>query len=203
MRTVIRSVVVTLAICASARLLRAQEVGAYLGFGSAHDGPNGSQIETFSDGNLYKAPSLGGVFGHIGAMVFVTKHVGVGGEISWRPSEAEYAGIEYRPTFYSFDALYRPSKGSSKRFETEWRAGIGGMRLTFFPEDDASCAQVPGCPSSHHFQLHLGAAARWYFTDHFFLRSAVDVHYVPNLSEFSSNWVPEYSVGLGYSLGRR
>jgi hypothetical protein len=184
-------------------LLRAQEVSAYLGFGSAHDGSNGNQFETFSDGNLYRAPSLGGVFGHIGATVFVTKHVGVAGEISWRPSQADYAGIQYRPSFYSFDALYRPSKGSSKKLETEWRAGVGGLRLHFFPEDDASCAQIPACPSSHHFQLHLAAAARWYFTDHLFLRPAVDVHYVPHLSEFNSNWVPEYSVGIGYSLGRR
>ena len=65
------------------RPLRAQEVAAYLGFGGAHDSSNGAQIETFSDGNLYKTPSVGGLFAHLGASVFVTEHVGVGAEISW------------------------------------------------------------------------------------------------------------------------
>jgi hypothetical protein len=198
-----RAVVVLVLACAAVRPARAQEVGAYLGFGGAHDSSNGAQIDTFSDGNLHKTPALGGVFGHIGASVFITKRVGVGGEISWRPSQADYAGIQYRPSFYTFDAIFRPQKGRTTRLEPELRAGIGGARLHFFPTDDPSCAQVPGCPSSHHFQEHLAAAMRWYLTDHLFLRPALDLHYVNNFSEFGSNWVPQYSVGIGYSIGRR
>jgi hypothetical protein len=145
------------------------------------------QIDTFSDGKLNKTPSLGGLFGHIGARVFITKHIGVGGEISWRPSQADYAGIQYRPTFYTVDAIYRPPKGSTKKLAPELRAGIGGVRLHFFPVDDPSCAQVPGCPSSNHFRWHFAAAARWYLTDHLFFRPALDLHYVNYLSEFGSN----------------
>jgi len=63
-------------------------------------------------------------------------------------------------------------------------------------------AQVPGCPASDHFQEHFGAAFRWYLTDHFFLRPALDLHYVNNLKEFGSNAVPNYSFGIGYSIGR-
>jgi len=202
LKLVVNSILILTAISAAPHLGRAQEVAAYFGLGSAYDGSNGAQIDTFSDGNLFKTPSLGGVFGHIGASVFINKHVGVGGEISWRLFQADYAGIQYRPTFYTFDAIYRPATASKKRFVPEFRAGIGGVRLNFFPNDDLSCAQVPGCPSSDHFQLHLAAAARWYLSDHFFLRPAVDVHYVNNLFEFGNNWVPEYSVGFGYSLGR-
>jgi hypothetical protein len=199
---ILKTIVIFAAISAPGQLVCAQEVAAYLGLGSAHDSSNGTQIDTFSDGKLNKTPSLGGLFGHIGASVFITKHLGVGGEISWRPSQADYAGIQYRPTFYTFDAIYRPPRGSTKKLAPELRAGIGGVRLHFFPVDDPPCGQVPGCPSSNHFQWHFAAAARWYLTDHLFLRPAFDLHYVNNLSEFGSNWVPQYSVGIGYSLGR-
>jgi hypothetical protein len=50
--------------------------------------------------------------------------------------------------------------------------------------------------------VHLAAAGRWYLTDHLFLRPALDVHFVRNFFEFGSNWVPQYSVGIGYSFGR-
>lgn len=180
---------------------RAQEVGAYIGFGSAYASSTGARIGTFGDGTLYKAATLDGAFGHIGADIFFAKHLGVAGEISWRFPAGTYAGIPYRPTFYSVDAIYRPNwwKG---RWEPELRAGIGGASLHFFPADPVSCSNVPGCPSSDHFQQHLAAAARWYFTDHFFLRPAIDLHHVDNLYEFGTGWVPEFSIGAGYSVGR-
>jgi len=191
-----------LAVAAPLQLARAQEVNAYLGIGSAYDSSNGAQIETFSDGTLYKTPSMGGPFGHIGASAFITRHVGIGTEISWRFAQADYAGINYRPTFYNFDAIYQPLSGSRQRFEPEFRAGIGGAHLHFFAPDDQSCSQVRGCETSNHFQVHFAAAARLYLTDHLFFRPAFDAHYVNNLFEFGRNWVPEYSFGVGYGLGR-
>jgi len=179
----------------------AQEVGAYLNVGSAFATSTGARIDTYSDGTLYKTPALSGAFGHIGGDVFLSKRIAVGGEISWRLDQGDYAGIPYRPTFYSADFIYRPAYRKG-RWEPELRAGIGGARIHFFPFDDLSCAQAPGCPASDHFQQHLAAAARWYFADHFFLRPAIDVHHVDNLYEFGSSWVPEFSFGIGYSVGR-
>jgi hypothetical protein len=49
----------------------------------------------------------------------------------------------------------------------------------------------------------VAVATRWYFTNHFFLRPAFDLHHVDNFFEFGSDWVPEYSVGIGFSLGRQ
>ena len=151
----------------------------------------------------YKTPALDPErFGHFGGDVFLRKTFALGGEISWRPTaEGDYAGISYRPTLYSVDAIYRPEfrKG---RWEPELRLGLGGARIHFFPNDDVSCSQVPGCPASDHFQQHLAVAARWYFTDHFFMRPAIDLHHVDHLYEFGTNWVPEFSVGIGYSVGR-
>jgi hypothetical protein len=71
------------------------------------------------------------------------------------------------------------------------------------------CDQFAGCSTfnqgvetSTHFQVHMALAARLYVTDHLFVRPAVDAHYVNNLFQFGCNWVPEYSVGLGWSFGR-
>jgi hypothetical protein len=133
----------------------------------------------------------------------VTKQLGVGAEISWKTSQGDYAGIPYRPILYNFDAIFRPAKFTTKRSVPELRGGIGGARLRFVPVDDQSCAQVPGCPASNHFQQHVAVATRWYLTNHLFLRPAFDLHHVNNLFEFGSDWVPEYSVGIGFSLGRR
>lgn len=202
MKSILKAIRLVALVSAAMWTASAQEVAAYLGFGGAYDSSNGAKIDTFSDGTLHDTPSLDGVFGHIGASVFLNKFAGVGGEISWALFQSDYAGIQYRPTFYTFDAILRPPKVGTKRFVPEFRAGIGGARLHFFPNDDLSCAQVPGCPSSDHFQVHFAAAARWYMTSHLYLRPAVDVHYVNNLTEFGSNWVPQYSVGIGYSLGR-
>lgn len=191
---------ITLGLLGLARVAPAQEVGGYLSLGGMHDGSTGKQIETFGDGVIYKTPRLDGLFATFGASISLRKSFGVGGEISWRPSLQDYAGIPYRPTLYSFDAIYKPAGLTSKRFVPELRAGLGGMRLTFFPAND--CGQIAACPSANHFQTHLGVAGRWYWTEHFFLRPAIDVHHVNNLAEFGSDWIPQYSVGIGYSIGR-
>ena len=184
------------------RALRAQEVAPYLGFGAAYDSSNGAQFDTFSDGNLHRTPNLVAFFAHVGASVFVTKNLGIGAELSWRLSKGDYAGIPYRPIFYNVDAIFRPARFTTTRLAPELRAGIGGARMRFLPDDDLSCAQVPGCPAANHFQQHVTVATPWFLTGHVFLRPAFDLHHVNNLSEFGSGWVPEYSVGIGYSLGR-
>ena len=183
-------------------LAQAQEVAAYLGLGGTYVTSNGSQIDTFSDGALHRTPSLDGVFTDLGATVFIGRNWGVGAELAWRPTQGDYAGLQYRPSFYNFDGIFRPEPGNTKRFAPEFRAGIGGARIRYNFDDQTACDQVPGCPDSTHFQAHAGAAARWYFKDHIFLRPALDVHYVRNFSEFGSDWVPRYSLSIGYSFGR-
>jgi hypothetical protein len=132
--------------------------------------------------------------------VFLTRRIGVGAEVSWR-SQGRYAGVKYRPSFYNFDAIYRPARPAA-RLVPEFRLGIGGVHVNYFPDDPSFCDQLTGCPGSSHFQVHMSVAAPWYLTNHFFLRPAIDAHYVNHFSEFSSNWVPQFSMGIGYSLGR-
>ena len=126
-------------------------------------------------------------------------------EFSWKPSTSNYAGIQYRPLFYDFNAVWQPIKTS--RFVPEVQAGIGGTTVRF-SANGQTCDQLVGCSnvslgqeSSSHFQTHLGVAARLYATHHLFVRPAIDAHYVNNFFQFGSNWVPQYSLGVGYSFG--
>lgn len=203
---------VTQAICVSiglfvaSQLSFAQSANIFVGVGTATDSSSNTSIDTFGTGQPFITPKLGGTFMDVGASVLFTKHYGVGADVSWRASKGNYTGLLYRPTFYNFDGIWAPI--STKRFEPEIHAGLGGMRLGY-SIDQTQCDPFGGCQtsnqsveSSSHFQVHFAAAARIYVTDHVFIRPAVDGHWVNNLFQFGSNVVPEYSLGLGYSFGR-
>lgn len=181
--------------------VRAQQVDAYLGLGTARTSSTGQRIDTFGDGTLYATPAMGGVFENFGFNLFVNRQVGVGWTAAWRAAH-DYAGLQYRAAFHTFDAIFQPAKLRTKRSATEFRAGIGFASVHFDFDDQQSCDQVPGCPSSHHVLEHLGVATRLYVTGHVFLRPAMDVHHVNNFFLFGNNWVPRYSLSLGYSFGR-
>ena len=203
MRLVLKfALILVVGFFSSTRAARAQQVNLYFGFGSAHDSSSGRQINTFGDGTLYGTPGMGGLFTNFGVNVFITKQVGVGFERSWRTSQADYAGLQYRPSFYHFDAIFQPAKIASRRFSPEFRTGIGGASLHFSFAGQDACDRVPGCPSSRYFQTHFAAAARLYVTDHVFFRPALDIHHVKNFIQFGSNWASQFSIGVGYGFGK-
>lgn len=189
-------------LAAPVHLARAQEVSAYVGFGGAYDKSNGAKIDTFSDGNLYSTPALNGPFGQVGVSVLFGKQWGIGAEITRRLTQGNYASLNYGASFSSLDAIYLSARFSSKRSEPEFRLGVGAARVHYDFDDQSSCDQVPGCPVSTHFQARFAVAERIYISNHFFLRPAAGLHYVTNFADFGSNWVPEYSLGIGFSLGR-
>jgi hypothetical protein len=180
-------------------------VNVYFGLGTATDSSSNQQIDTFGTGSPYTTPKMGGLFGDVGASFMFAKHYGVGADLDWRTTQAAYAGLNYRPYFYNFDAIVQP--GKTKRFVPELRGGLGGVNIRY-SYTSTNCDAFAGCSSSnqylesaHHFQVHMEAAARYYVTSHVFLRPAVEAHWVNNFSQFGSNWVPQYSMGIGYSFG--
>ena len=180
---------------------RAQQVDLFLGVGTARDGSNGHQINTFGDGTLHATPSMGGAYSDFGASILFKPQLGIGWTIAWQAPH-DYAGLQYHPSFNTFDAVYQPTKLRVKRSGPEFRAGVGLAHFHFDYDAPQFCAQVPGCPSNNHFVVHMGAATRLYLVRNLFLRPAVDVQYVNNFFVFRSNWVPRYSMSIGYSFGR-
>jgi len=194
-------------LLAASSLLVAQspQVNLYVGLGTATDSSNGQAIDTFGTGNFINTPRMTGLFATVGGGFMLTPHFGAGAEINWRAGSGDYAGLNYRPIFYDFNAIWQPIK--TKRFVPEIQGGLGGVAV-HFNANSPSCDQFAGCQtvnlgseSSDHFQTHFAVAARIYATPHIFFRPAVDVHWVNNFFQFGSNWVPEYTMGLGYSFG--
>ena len=181
----------------------------HIGFGSARAKSIGAPVDLFGDGTLYNTPALGGLFMNLGGSAMLTSHFGFGGELSIHPAKADYAGgLTYRPLFYDFNGIYQPV-GISSKVVPELQAGIGGMNLKFY-YDQSTCNQIAGCSSyssllasSNHFQVHFGGGLRFFVTDHVFIRPQVDVHWVHNLFQFGTNWVPQYGASVGYEFGSR
>jgi hypothetical protein len=199
------SILAGLAVATSFAYGQAGPVFVYFGGGSAHVGSNGQSIDTFGNGTLYNTPSMGGTFLDFGGGLMLTDHFGAAAQVSWRATQGDYAGLKYRPIFYDFDGIWQPAKRG--RIAPELRAGIGGVSLRYY-YNQSSCDQFAGCSSSNqyletsrHFQVHLAAALRIRATEHVFIRPAFDVHYVNNFYQFGSNWVPAYSVSVGYAFG--
>lgn len=177
------------------------------GVGTATAPASSQGIDTFGTGELLSPPKLNGAFGKIGADIMLTPHFGMGAEYSFRFAQGNYAGLNYRPSFYDFNAIIMPTLHTS-RIQPEFQAGLGGANLRFY-YNQSYCDQFVGCSnsnsfleSSNHFQLHGLAAVRFYVTPSLFIRPEVDIHWVNNFFQFGSDFVPQYGASIGYSFGR-
>jgi hypothetical protein len=180
----------------------------HFGGGVATDSSNGQSINTFGDGNFYATPKLDNTFLNFGGGFMLTPHFGVGGEMSFQPGKSDYAGLQYRPIFYDFNAIWQPTQ-ASKHIVPELQAGIGAVNLRFY-DTQQGCNGFTGCStsssylaSSNHFQTHFGGGVRFYLTSHLYVQPQVDVHWVNDFFQFGSNWVPQYSASFGYHFGER
>lgn len=180
-------------------------LSAYFGLGTAMDSSNGQAVDTYGNGTLYDTPKMAGIFESIGADWIFGPHWGIGFRTSFR-SKTDYAGLQYRPLFYDFNSIYEPL-GNSRRLVPEFEAGLGGLNLRFY--EPSNCDAFAGCSnansyleSSNHFQVRLSAGVRAYVRGGLFFRPQVDVHWVRNFFQFGRDWVPEYSVAIGYTFGR-
>ncbi len=126
MKYLIRVVVVLFLMTGSAQLAKAQGASVYFGLGTAVDSSSGQPIDTFGNGTLYNTPKMGGLFENVGGDVMFRPHLGVGFETSFR-SQSNYAGLNYRPFFYDFNAIYQPISTRGwwcRNFKPGWEARI-------------------------------------------------------------------------------
>jgi len=206
--TTTRTLVIGASLFVAAGTISAQmSVNAFFGVGTAFDSSNGQYINTFANGTSYSTPEITGLFGDTGASVMFNEHWGVGGQYAWRFAQGDYAGLSYRPELYDFNAIWQPAGRKFGRFVPEVQLGIGGADVRYYA-NSSSCSPFLGCSSSsqflassNHFQAHGSIAARFYVTNHVFLRPAIDLHWVDKFSQFGSNWLPQYTLGVGYTFG--
>jgi hypothetical protein len=192
---------------AAVNFAHAQGGSVYFGVGTATDSSSNQLVDTFGTGNPYRTPKMTGSFGTVGAEAMFRSYLGFGGEATFRFRQGPYAGLNYRPTFYDFNAIFMPLPKAT-RVVPEFQAGLGGAKLSFYYSQQF-CSVFAGCQtsnsyllSSNHFQLHASAGLRIYVTRNTFIRPQADLHYVPNFFQFGSNRVPQYSLAIGYTFGR-
>jgi hypothetical protein len=195
----------------------AQQVSVYFGMGSATNGATTSAgcspqfIFDSITGSCEPSPTMGGLFGVLGGDVMIWQHLGVNVEDSFRFAQAPFlpaAGINVRPSFYDFNALYQPASAES-RIAPVIEGGIGGGKLSLYINQQ-TCAISSICvnqssfiTSANHFQVHGALGVKFYVKSGMFIKPQVDFHFVPNLNQqYGSNFVPQYTVSIGYTFGR-
>jgi hypothetical protein len=217
LKLTIRTIAVfVLLLLASVNQAKAQGVSAYFGVGSANDGAGTSsgcptkQVLDDVTGFCEPAPTIGGAFGVIGGDFMILPHLGVNAEYSFRFAQANYlpaAGLNARPSFYDFNAVYQPTTGTG-RIVPVIEGGIGGSRLSLYFNQASCITQVCTNSSSvvatsNHFQLHAAVGVKLYVKSNIFIKPQIDLHWVNNLDQqYSSDFVPQYTISVGYTFGR-
>jgi hypothetical protein len=191
--------------CVSAA--RAQALSGYIAGGTAVDSSAGP-IDTLGGGTTYQTPRLGGFFETYGGDFMFFHGLGIGVEESARRSKGAYAGLQYNASFLDANAVYRPWL-LKRRFSPEFQAGYGRANLTLYLTPQICTTLPQGCGATNaelssvsDGELHLAAGARIYVYRGAFVRPQIDLRRVPNhfSSYFGSSWIPEYSIGVGYTL---
>lgn len=171
----------------------AQSVDAFLGFNTliTAAGPNG-------------VPKLGGGFYPTvgGDLMFLPHGLGVGVQVAWRASQANYFQVAERPIFYTFNLVWQPAAPGA-RVRPDFAVGFGAQSLRFY-QGTYTCSAFTGCTnytSSNHIVLHAGVGVKFYLTDHIFLRPAVDYYNIHNNIEFGVPSAWQTGIAIGYTLG--
>jgi Outer membrane protein beta-barrel domain len=223
-KVTVRMLPLAVLLLAGASQANAQGVSAYFGLGSAWNSaatssgcPSGQIGDPFSPTTpapCVPVSSMGGVFGVFGADFMIKPHLGINGEYSFRFAQADYltsnsfsppVPVKVRPAFYDFNAVYQPGSGD-KRIVPVLEGGIGGAKLSFYATQAAGSAFSSSqfFLSSNHFQLHGAVGVKLYFKSDIFLKPQFDIHYVPNLTnQYGRNFVPRFTISIGYSFGRQ
>ncbi|MGH9417586.1 MAG: hypothetical protein ACRD01_13265 [Terriglobales bacterium] len=185
------AVIAACLFCASFAL--GQSVDAFLGFNA---------LLTKSPNN--GAPKLGsGLFPSAGGdIIFLPHGIGFGAQVAWRASQTDFFGEGVRPIMYSFNLAWEPIAPGFK-FRPDFSIGAGAESLRFY-QGVYTCGAFTGCSdytSSNHGMLHAGVGLKVYFTDHLFLRPALDFYTVRHNFEFDVPNAWQTGIAIGYTLG--
>jgi len=180
---------------------QAQQFDAAFGFGTV-------KAPAASSNGTSSFPSLsGGLYPSFSGDVLFWHHLGFGGEVAWRGSQATYGGAlnnfgvvqTYRPILYDFNAVY--GRTFQKKFGADVMAGIGGEDLRFYqPFTTCGFTSCTNYISSNHFAGHVGADVRLYFWGHAFIRPEAHYYIVHNNQEFNNVNPSRFAISIGYSF---
>jgi hypothetical protein len=196
--------VVTLLSCAGAAILtlsstaQAQKMDFAFGV-STVDAPGASSV-SLSDTSHSPVSLTGGAYPGFSGDVLFFHNAGIGAEIFWKASQADYAGqgFNYRPLFYDVNAVYAPKLASHAYLELV--GGIGALSARFYTGTTCGIYSCSNYQSSNHFDADFGGGIKLYPKGNFFIRPEARVYLIHNNLEFSSNHATRYGVSIGYTF---
>jgi len=193
------------ALAAFSNFAQAQRIDIAFGVSTAI-APGPSVLAGFdSQGNPIVQQSLtGGAYPGFSGDVLFWHNLGVGAEVSWKASQGSglyqyYDGVNYRPVFYNFNAVYSPKLASHAYLELV--GGIGAISTHFYVCQD--CQQFGGSgevASSSHFDADFGGGIKLYLKHGFFIRPEARVYWINNNTNFVGSHATRVGASIGYTF---
>ncbi len=157
----------------------------------------------------YAPQSLtGGAYPGFSGDVTFWHNLGFGAEVFWRGTASnnylgEGSGINFRPVFYNFNAVY--SAKLAPHIAAELVGGIGGADTHF-----SACnfsVSLTGCTggtseiaTSNHFDADFGGGLKLYVHHGFFIRPEARFYIIHNETDYSSNHASRVGASIGYTF---
>jgi hypothetical protein len=188
------------ALGATSNLAYAQRIDAAFGVGTIL-APGASS----ASGSEYPVSLSGGLYTGLSGDLIFWRNLGVGAEVFWRASQAvNYGGsvgVNYRPFFYDFNAVYSPKLAN--RTYLELVGGLGGLDTRFYecPDYDCNLGYSNGVNSFAHFDVDFGGGVKFYAKRGIFIRPEARYYFIRNDTNFSSNHAARVSISIGYTFG--
>jgi hypothetical protein len=156
---------------------------------------------TFSSSVTNQQVSLtGGAYLSFGGDFLFFKHMGIGGNIAWRASEAQTPSFQpYRPILWDIDGMWVPPLG--KHAAAEFSAGIGAQSTRFYTNYYTCSFGCTNYATSTHFLGQFGGALKLYAHGGFFVRPEFHLYLIANNVEYSSSHAFRYGGSIGYTFG--
>ncbi len=195
LRTAVFLSFVCAALAAFSNSAQAQKLDIAFGV-STIDAPGASA----ADSNHSPVSLTGGAYPGFSGDVLFWHNLGIGTEVYWKASQADYAGqgFNYRPIFYDFNAVYAPRLASHTYLELV--GGIGALSTRFYTGTTCGIYSCSNYASSNHFDADFGAGLKFYPKGGFFIRPEGRVYLVNNNQEFSSVRATRYGLSIGYTF---
>jgi hypothetical protein len=188
------------ALALTSSLAHAQRIDAAVGVGAilapGASSANSSETPVSLSGGLYPGLSGDVIFWH---------NLGIGAEIFWRASQGSNydgnKGVNYRPFFYDFNAVYSPKL--AKHTYLELVGGLGGLDSRFYecPDFDCNLGNSTAVSSFTHFDVDFGGGIKFYAKRGIFIRPEARYYFIRNDTNFSSNHAARVGISIGYTFG--
>jgi hypothetical protein len=156
-------------------------------------------------GNCQINQSLtGGAYPGVSGDVLFWHNLGVGAEVFWRASQGGGAyqnelGVNYRPIFYNFNAVYSPKLASHAYLELV--GGVGALSTHLYECNDCGIAGgAQEVASSSHFDADFGGGLKLYLTKGFFVRPEARVYLINNNTNFAGSHATRVGASIGYTF---